>query len=185
MTIDISQIDFETYKSELKNFLQTQTQFKDYNFEGSNMAVLLDVLSYNTFQNVYYNQMSISEMFLDSAKLKSSVASHAKSLNYMPRSKVSASATINLTLNVSDNTPFVIIPKRTKFYSPGSAGKNYYFYTHETFTVIPADGVYKSDNIEIFEGLLVEEKYFTNLDEDYFYKITNKNVDTNTLRGIS
>lgn len=182
MTVDISQIDFETYKSELKNFLQTQTQFKDYNFEGSNLAVLLDVLSYNTFQNVYYNQMSISEMFLDSAKLKSSVASHAKSLNYMPRSKVSASATVNITLNVTDNSPFVTIPKRTKFYSPASNGKNYYFYTHETQTVIPVDGVYASENIEIFEGSLVEEKYFANLDEDYFYKITNKNVDTNTLR---
>lgn len=181
-SVDISRVDFERYRNQLKTFLQTQSQFKDYDFEGSNMAVMLDLLSYNTFQNVFYDNMAISEMFMDSARLRNSVISHAKSLNYVPRSKVSSSAKIKVRLNVDDNIPFVTIPKRTKFTSPSSNGRMFSFYTHETNTILPVDNVYESEEIEIFEGLLAEEQYFALANENKFYTITNKNVDTNTLR---
>ena len=78
----ITELDFFQVKEQLKTFLRGQTQFKDYDFEGSNMSVLLDVLAYNTYQNNFYTNMAFSEMFLDSATLENSVMSHAKTLNY-------------------------------------------------------------------------------------------------------
>ena len=88
----ITELDFDAIKSQFRTYLQTQTQFKDYNFEGSNMSVLLDVLAFNSYQNNFYTNMALNEMFLDSAVLKNSIVSHAKELNYIPRSRKSAIA---------------------------------------------------------------------------------------------
>lgn len=85
--LNISELDFDAVKTQFKQYLQSQTQFKDYNFEGSNMSVLLDVLAYNTYQNNFYTNMAVNEMFLDSAVLRNSIVSHAKELNYLPRSR--------------------------------------------------------------------------------------------------
>ena len=85
-TLTVSSLDFDTLKNNFKTFLKSQSQFKDYNFEGSNLNVLLDVLSYNSYLTSFYNNMIASEMFLDSAQLKNSMASHAKALNYVPKS---------------------------------------------------------------------------------------------------
>ena len=85
-SIILSNIDFDTHKNTLKQYLKSQTRFQDYDFEGSNMNVLLDVLSYNTFHNMFYLNMAASEMFLDSAQLRDSIISHVKELNYTPRS---------------------------------------------------------------------------------------------------
>ena len=86
----ITELDFDSIKTSLKNYLKTQTQFKDYNFEGSNLNALLDVLAFNTYQNNFYTNMAINEMFLDTAALKNSIISHAKELNYLPRSRKSS-----------------------------------------------------------------------------------------------
>ena len=94
----ITELDFAAIKEQFKVYLQTQTQFKDYNFEGSNMSALLDVLSFNSYQNNFYTNMALNEMFLDSAVLKNSIVSHAKELNYIPRSRKSAKAILNLTI---------------------------------------------------------------------------------------
>lgn len=181
--LDISSLDFAAHREGLKNFLKTQSRFKDYDFEGSNMAVLLDLLSYNTFQNNFYNNMAIGEMFLDSAQLRGPITSHAKSLNYLPRSKRSASATINVTLRVEDNSPFVVIPARTPFSAPNTnRGSAKTFYTHESHTIIPKNGIYASDDIYIYEGVLVNEKFFVSTNKSYIYPIGNEDIDTTTLR---
>ena len=78
-------LDFQNVKNNLKNYLSSQSQFQDYDFDGANINVLLDILAYNTFQNNFYTNMAISEMFLDSAQQRDSVISHAKELNYLPR----------------------------------------------------------------------------------------------------
>jgi hypothetical protein len=83
----ITNLDFASTKEELKTFLKSQEKFKDFDYEGSNMNVLLDVLSYNSFYSNYYYNMAISEMFLDSASQRNSVLSHAKELNYLPTSR--------------------------------------------------------------------------------------------------
>src|SRR5210317_438486 len=97
--LKITELDFESNKQQFIDYLKSQSQFKDYDFEGSNMSVLLDVLAYNTFMNKYYTNMAINEMFLDSAVLRNSVISHAKELNYLPRSMQSAKAVVRVEIN--------------------------------------------------------------------------------------
>jgi len=97
-SIVLTQLDFDSYKDSLKTFLKSQDRFKDYDFDGSNLSVLLDVLSYNTYQNAFYLNMISNEMFLDSAKLRDSVISHAKELNYLPRSFRSSSAVLHVSM---------------------------------------------------------------------------------------
>ena len=96
--IDLVGLDFTSLKNNLKTFLKTNTQFKDLDYEGSNINVLLDVLAYNSYLNAFYTNMVASEMFLDTAQLRDSVVSHAKELNYVPRSFTSAKATIEVTV---------------------------------------------------------------------------------------
>lgn len=98
-SVVLSTLDFDSLKANLKQYMQTQSVFRDYNFEASNINVLLDVLSYNSYLNTFYLNMVASEMFLDSAQNYDSVVSHAKELNYLPRSTRSSSAEITLTVN--------------------------------------------------------------------------------------
>ena len=94
--LTVANTNFNDIKASLKTFLKSQSEFQDFNFEGSNLNVLLDVLSYNTFfQNFYLNQVA-SESFLDSAQLRDSIVSHAKTLNYLPKSDTSAKATVDI-----------------------------------------------------------------------------------------
>src|SRR6056300_1522493 len=95
---ELTSLDFDTIKYNLKQYLKSQAIFQDYDFEGSNINVLLDVLAYNTQLNAFYLNMIGNEMFLDSALLRDSIVSHAKELNYLPRSFRSAVATVNLTI---------------------------------------------------------------------------------------
>ena len=97
--LDISELDFDTIKDNLKTFLSQQDEFRDYDFEGSGMSVLLDTLAYNTHYLGYNANMLANEMYLDSADLRSSVVSLAKTVGYTPRSAVCSTANINVTVN--------------------------------------------------------------------------------------
>ena len=109
------EIDPQLIKQQLKDFLKGKTQFSDYNFEGSNMSALLDLLSYNTYLNNLYVNMAINEMFIDTAETIDAVRSHSKELNYLPRSRRSALATVDLKINQVNDTSSVLIPKGTPF----------------------------------------------------------------------
>ena len=106
-----SELDLQNYKSSLKTFLSQQEQFKDYDFEGSNLSVLLDLLAYNTFMNGVYLNLVGSEMFLDTSQLRESIVSHAKELNYTPRSRTAALAYVNITITPTDAPDSITIPK--------------------------------------------------------------------------
>ena len=112
--LSTTELDFTTLKQNLKTFLSSQSQFADYDFEGSNINVLLDILSYNTYLNNFYLNMVGSEMFLDTAQLRESVVSHAKELNYIPRSRTSAEAFVNITITPGDTPDNIVIPKNYK-----------------------------------------------------------------------
>ena len=96
--LQISDLDFDQIKENLKSFLQQQTTFQDYDFEGSGLSVLLDILAYNTHYNSYYLNMVANESFLDTAILRDSVVSHAKTLGYTPHSLTASKAVINITV---------------------------------------------------------------------------------------
>ena len=106
-SINLVNLDFTSLKESFKTYLKTQNIFKDYDFEGSNINVLLDVLSYNTYMNTFYLNMIGNEMFLDSAQLRESVISRAKELNYTPRSFKSARATVTLTIQTDGSVASV------------------------------------------------------------------------------
>jgi hypothetical protein len=122
----LTSLDFDSLKQSLINFLQSQSQFQDYNFEGAGLNILLDILALNTHYNAYYLNMVANEMFLDTAILRSSVVSQAKALGYVPVSAVSAQATVNcvLTSANSDGTSIVTLPRFTQFTSSAVDGTN-------------------------------------------------------------
>ena len=128
--IQMASLDFDEIKTNLKTFLNGQDVIKDYNFEGSAMSVLLDVLAYNTQYNSYYLNMVANEMFLDTARQRSSVVSHAKLLNYTPKSAIAPTAVVNVTFNnVNDSS--LTLPAFTYFMSEAINGVNYTFVTTE------------------------------------------------------
>ena len=132
---DLTTLDFTAIKQNLKEYLKSQDIFQDYDFEGSNINVLLDVLAYNTNLNSFYLNMLSNEMFLDSALLRDSIVSHAKELNYVPRSFRSATAKINVTLVDNAGSGTVVIPRGTTF--TGTLGqKNFTFSTIENVQAI-------------------------------------------------
>jgi hypothetical protein len=185
-SIVLTQLDFDSYKDSLKTFLKSQDRFKDYDFDGSNLSVLLDVLSYNTYQNAFYLNMISNEMFLDSAKLRDSVVSHAKELNYLPRSFRSSSAVIQLVITSSDASKrSIIIPKGTSFTSRVD-DFTYNFSTTENYVITNrtpsgSNFVYESEAIRIYEGNYLSDTYTVNYDRPLVYKISNKRVDLESL----
>ena len=103
--LEISDLDFDQIKTNLKTYLKQQSQFSDYDFEGSGLNILLDVLAYNTHYNAYYLNMVANESFMDTALVRDSVVSHAKTLGYIPYSVTSPKAVVNITIETSDSTP--------------------------------------------------------------------------------
>lgn len=183
----VNNIDFQTIKSQFIEFLsREQSQFKDYNFEGSNMSVLLDVLAYNTFMNNYYTNMAINEMFLDSAVLRNSVMSHAKELNYLPRSMQSAKAVVRVTITDNSTTDAsIVIPKFTEF-SASLNGETFSFITDQVYVARRTSaGVFVADNVEIYEGEILDgfekDGFFIDDDGALRCNLTNENIDTRTI----
>jgi hypothetical protein len=180
----ITELDFFRVKSQLKEYLRADPtdRFKDFDFEGSNMSVLLDVLAYNTYQNNFYTNMAISEMFLDTAQMENSVVSHAKELNYLPKSAVSAMATVNITITDNNNlSSTMVIPENTRF-TTTHEGDRYNFYTNETYIARQnADGIFIADGIEIFEGEIVDEAFFVTGTRNSI-RLLNQNIDTSSIK---
>jgi hypothetical protein len=181
-SIALTQLDFDSFKSSLKTYLSEQDEFQDYDFDGSNLSVLLDVLAYNTYQNAFYLNMVGNEMFLDSAKLRDSVISHAKELNYLPRSFTSSKADIQITITPSDaNKNSIVVPKGTAFISRVD-DYSFTFTTTENLVITnKTNGSFVSDPITIYEGNYLSDTYAVNYSNPLVFKINNKNVDTSSV----
>ena len=114
-TLKISELDFNSIKQNLKTYMRSQTEFADYDFDGSSISVLLDILAYNTHYNAFYLNMLANEMFLDSALLRSSVVSRAKALGYTPRSVTGTSASVDLQIFPTGEPATITVDKNTDF----------------------------------------------------------------------
>ena len=178
----VSELDFDTIKSNLKNFLSDQNEFADYNFDGSSMSVLLDLLSYNTHYNAFYLNMIVNEMFLDTASIRNSVVSRAKHLGYTPQSVRGAKAYVDLTIYPPDTPSTIVIAKDTQFASTVN-GVAYVFATTTSTTInVNANGIYTSANVELSQGLPLTHRYTANTnDPDQKFLLPNANTDTSTL----
>ena len=174
-----SELDLQNYKSSLKTFLSQQEQFKDYDFEGSNMAVLLDLLAYNTYMNGVYLNLVGSEMFLDTAQLRESIVSHAKELNYTPRSRTSAVAYVDLTIVPTDTPDSITIPKYYEINGRTEDNTTYFFTTDEAIVIRANSGIYKAANVAVYEGNIIKEVFVANATARYM--LQSANVDIQSL----
>ena len=178
--LEISQLDFDGIKDNLKTFLSQQDEFTDYDFEGSGMNILLDVLAYNTHYLGYNANMLANEMYLDSADQRSSVVSLAKQVGYTPRSASSSKARINVLMNNATGST-VTMSRGTKFTTTVDE-TNYSFVNNADVSISPSDGVYQFSDLDIYEGTYLNYKYTANTsDTDQRFIIPNNNVDTTTL----
>ena len=179
--LNVTEVDFADIKSNLKSYLQSQTQFNDYDFEGSNMSVLLDVLSYNTHYNAFYTNMLANEMFLDTAQQRDSVVSRAKELGYITRSARGASANVTLTFTgVSNAISEFALPKNTTF-TTSINDRTFTFVTPETNIIKNISNAF-SKAITITEGTPVTQEFTVNDASPIKYVIPNENVDTRSIR---
>jgi hypothetical protein len=180
-SIDLVGLDFQTIKTNLKTYLKNNSAFKDVDFEGSNINTLVDLLSYNTYLNSFYTNMVASEMFIDTAQLRDSVISHAKSLNYTPRSFVSATAEIGLTVTPSSPTTNIVIPKGTTFTS--RVGSNTYTFSTSSNEVINTsnNGVFTA-NIMLYEGTYIADSFTMNYSNtSQRFVLSNPTIDTGSV----
>ena len=179
--LTVSDLDFDSIKTNLKTFLQSQSEFQDYNFEGSGFSILLDLLAYNTHYLGFNANMLANEMYLDSADIRKNIVSLAKMLGYTPTSAKSPTASLNILINNASGVS-VTMSKGTVFTSSIS-GNSYQFVTNQIHTLTPLNGVYQFSNIPVYEGTLTTFKYTVNTsDPDQRFIIPSANADTTTLK---
>ena len=179
--IDVTALDFDDIKENLKTFLKQQDQFTDYDFTGSGMNTLLDVLAYNTHYNAVYANVLANEMFLDSADIRNSIVSHAKHVGYTPRSATSPIAKLNVV--VSDLTGSTAVAARGTTFTTTVDSVSYNYIVKDDTTISPVDGVYTFSELPVYEGTLVNNKFTvdtTNADQRFL--IENPLADTTTLQ---
>ena len=178
--LEISQLNFDQIKANLKQYLSNQNTFKDYDFEGSGMAVLLDLLAYNTHYLSYHANIAANEMFIDTADLRPSIVSLAKALGYTPNSVRAPYADINVVVNGATGATLTM-NAGTQFTTTVD-NVNYNFVTVGSNTISPVDGVYTFSNLKIYEGTYVSYNYTANTtDVDQKFLINSENADTSTL----
>ena len=185
----VTELDFDTIKLNLKTFLNQQSQFTDYDFEGSGLNVLLDILAYNTHYNAYYLNMVANESFLDSALLRDSVVSHAKTLGYLPHSMKAPNATINFLVNAPTSTDGTLtIPAGYSFLSNQIDSKVYNFVVLEDTTVTKANNSYYFENLDISEGQLITYSFNHNqtTNPKQTFTLPDNDIDTTSIKvGVS
>lgn len=185
MPINVTELDFFQIKENLKDHLkglQAGGKFTDYDFEGSGMAVLIDLLAYNTHYNALNANMAVNEVFLDSADRRQNIVSHAKLLGYIPRSKTSAFATINIVVNNPTGAPSRLTLDRGTEFTTTINDKQYIFTVLETQTISPIAGVYTFENVKINQGVLKSTFYVVDsFDEYQYYEILDLYCDRETI----
>lgn len=177
--LSVTEFDFDEVKNNLKVFMRNQTEFKDYDFEGSGLSALLDVLAYNTHYLGFNANMLANEMFLDSAQLRSSVVSHAKTLGYTTRSSTAAKAVVDVFLNTTNAS--ATMPAGTVFTS--SVGNtSYQFVTTQSVTAFNSGSFVQFNNVTIAEGSFVATRYTVDTQNvEQRFVINDDRADTTTL----
>jgi hypothetical protein len=182
--LNISELDFDLIKQNLKEFLRTQNEFLDYDFAGSGLNVLLDVLAYNTHYNAYYLNMVANESFMDSAALRNSVASHAKRIGYVTRSTRAPRAIVNITIPTGNSTAgSLTIPRGYIFFSSQIDGVTYKFVTLDSYTVAKIGTNFVFTNIPIYQGSLLSYSFVNSYSSNpkQLFTIPSTDIDTSSL----
>ena len=185
-SLRVSDLDFNSIRNNLKIYLNSQSEFTDYNFEGSGLSVLLDILAYNTYYNSFYLNMVANEAFLDTAQIRQNILSQAKMINYVPTSPHAAEAmvSIRVTPSTSENqtTDYIVLDKYTRLLGADIEGKSYPFVTLNSNTAHKSGNSYYFPNVWIQQGEVVTQQYLMAANNAYAkFEIPSANVDTTTL----
>ena len=179
--LNVTELDFDNIKTNLKTFMRNQDDFTDYDFEGSGINALMDLLAYNTHYLAMNVNMAANEMFLDTASIRSTVVSHAKTLGYTPNSARAPIGTINVTLNNTAGLVTATIPAETVFTSTVD-DVSYQFVTIAEHTTNISNGQLIFSSIPIYEGTYTKNRYTVDTKNvDQKFKITSDRADTTTL----
>lgn len=185
--ISTESISYEGLLNSYKEFLKQQDKFSDYDFTGSNIGQLIRIMAQNGYQIGHYHNMVASEAYLDSAELRESVVSRAKELNYLPRSKTSARAVVDILLNGAASDTQIIIPKNYRFTSSIN-NKTTTFLVKENTVAVYENGSYKARDVEICEGTIITEYFvIASSNEASFYEyfsnlvLRSENVDISSI----
>ena len=183
---NFSNLDFDQVKQSLKDYLQANSNFTDYDFEGSNLSSILDVLAYNTYITSYNANMVANEVFLDSATLRENVVSIARNIGYLPKSRKAARATVSFFVDVSAVSPLpvsLILKKGPIATSQGSfANSSFIFSIIDDITVPVTNGIAVFSNIPIYEGPLLTQTFIFNpRDYNQRFILPNSGIDTDLM----
>ena len=177
----VNNLDFADIKTALKEYMRDQTEFTDYDFEGSAISNLLDVLAYNTYYTAFNTNMVVNELFLDSASLRDNVVSLAKQLGYSPKSVTAPKAAIDLDISFGGTPPAAVTIKAGSGFVTNFDGSLYRFILKEDNKVSVANGVASFTDIEVYEGSFINTATEVSSDSSQKFKISNSGVDTNTI----
>jgi hypothetical protein len=185
-TLTVTDLDFDSIKNNLKTFLRSQSRFQDFDFEGSGMSVLLDLLAYNTHYNAFYLNMIANEMFLDTSKLRQSTVSHAKLINYVPESSHGAETKLNIRVTPAagedQELSNLTLDKYTKVYGASLNGVNYPFVVLDSYTVNKDGSSFLFSNVAIKQGEVVTRQFLMDpTNTKRRFEIPSANVDLSTV----
>lgn len=186
-TLKVTELDFTSIKNNLKTFMKSQSEFTDYDFEGSGLSVLLDVLAYNTYYNAFYLNMAANESFLDTAQVRKNILSHAKTINYIPNSNQGSLSKINITVTPSSsedqNTSVLTINKYTQLIGRDKDGVNYNFVTVNSNTAFKQENnVFNYANLFVKQGeVLTNQFLMASNNSSRRFELPSANVDVSTL----
>ena len=181
----VSNLDFIDIKTSLKDYLRSQTDFTDFDFEGSVWSNLLDVLAYNTYYTAFNTNMVVNELFLESATVRDNVICLAKQLGYKPKSVVAPEAVVNFKVTFTGSYPSTITLKKGTGFVTSFDDQLYRYVVIDDYKIPVVNGEALFENISIYEGSLINDSYIVNIspnsqNQKYFLSISS--ADTSTLR---
>ena len=187
--VNFTNLDFDTIRESIKDYLRSNTNFTDYDYEGSNLSVIIDILAYNTYISSYNANMLSNEVFLDSATLRENVVSLARNIGYIPRSRKASKAIISFTVDTTryPNPPVTLTLKKgiVCLSSNQFNSRAYSFSIPEDITVNVVDNIAKFDNVEIYEGTLISTSFIVDPFVDRSlqrYILDNVGIDSELIK---
>ena len=184
--VNFTNLDFDQIKTQIKDYLRTNSNFSDFDYEGSNMSVLIDVLAYNTYISAYNANMVSNEVFIDSATLRENVVALARNIGYVPRSKTGARATVSFfidTSNLSTNPVQITLKRGVVATTRFTGGSSYTFTIPADITVPVEDNIAYFNSIDIYEGTYLTQTFTVSTSNPkQRFILDNANIDTSSIR---
>ena len=178
-----SNLDFDQIKTSIKDYLRANSNFTDFDFEGSNFSVLIDTLAYNTYITAFNANLSVNESFLDSATVRENVVSLARNIGYVPRSRTAASSVVSLSVSVDAEYNDTTITLQSGLVCVGSqGGSSYVFSIPENISNTVKNGLSTFNSIEIKEGTFLKKEFTVDGSLDQRFILNNSFIDSSTIR---